>query len=201
MRPSTSARASCDDARMAPEVDPAQGSIVLASFESRPAAEHMVSSLGRGFRKKARKGQVSAFVIRANKDGSLKLKQARALTAGGVEAALIHVSLAWIVGFIGLFSMLKGGKRVGHAAHVHQAHVGSDEQAAHAILARAGADGALALVLCNDADTQRTVAARAAERGTEHWEGSRAEFLADLDPGSKDDWVRTALGEPSRPTG
>ena len=53
---------------MAPEVDPAQESIVLASFENRHAAEHMLASLGRGFRKKARKGQVSAFVVSANKE-------------------------------------------------------------------------------------------------------------------------------------
>ena len=70
---------------MAPEVEPAQESIVLASFESRHAAEHMVASLGRGFRKKARKGQVKAFVVSANKDGSLKLTQARVITAGASE--------------------------------------------------------------------------------------------------------------------
>jgi len=58
---------------MAPEVDPAQGSVVLASFQSRHAAEHMLSSLGRAFRKEARKGQVTAFVVSANKDGSLNL--------------------------------------------------------------------------------------------------------------------------------
>jgi hypothetical protein len=42
------------------------------------------------------------------------------------------------------------------------------------------------------------VAERAADLGTESWEGSRTEFLAELDPGTKHDWVRTALGEPSR---
>ena len=184
---------------MASEVAAAQESIVLASFESRHAAEHMVASLGRGFRKKARKGQASAFVVRANKDGSLNLTQARVITARGVGAALIHISLSWIVGFIGLLSMLKGGKRFGHAVHVHKAHVGSDEQAAHAMLARAGAHGALVLVSCKDAGTRSTAAARAADLGSESWEGSRTEFLADLDPGSKHDWVRSALGEPSRP--
>ena len=76
---------------MVPEVDPAQESIVLASFESRHAAEHMVASRGSGFRKKARKGHVSAFVVRANKHGSLKLTQSRVLTARGIEAALIHL--------------------------------------------------------------------------------------------------------------
>ena len=183
---------------MAPEVDPAQESIVLATFENHHAAEQMVASLGRGFRKKARKGQVSALVIRANKDGSLKLTQSRVLTARGVEAALIHLPLSWAVGFMGLTSTLKGGKGFAHAVHLHKGHVGSDEQAAHAILARAGEHGALLLVSCKDADTRSTVAARAADRGTESWKGSRTEFLADLDPGSKDDWVRTALGEPSR---
>ena len=49
--------------------------------------------------------------------------------------------------------------------------------------------------------TSHTVAERAAERGSESWEGSRTKFLAALDPGSSDDWVRTALGEPSEPTG
>ena len=100
---------------------------------------------------------------------------------------------------MGLTSMLKGGKRFGHAAHVRKAHVGSDEQAGHAMLARAGAHGALALICCKDADTRRTVAAGAAELGSESWEGSRTEFLAGLDPGSKHDWVRAALGEPSKP--
>ena len=144
-------------------------------------------------------GQVKAFVVRGNKDGSLKLTQARIITARGVGAALIHASLSWTIGFLGLTSMLKGGKRFGHAAHVHNAHVGSDEQAAHAMLARAGAHGALALICCEDADTRRTVAARTSELGSESWQGSRTEFLAELDPGSTHDWVRTALGEPSKP--
>jgi len=183
---------------MAPEVDPAEESVVLASFESGHSAEHMLASLGRGFRKKARKGQVTAFVVTANKDGSLTLTEARVLTAGRVGAALIRVSLAWTVGFMGLRSMLKGGEGFGHAVHVREAHVGSDEQAAHAMLARAGAHGALALVCCTDTDTRRKVATLAADRGSESWEGSRREFLAGLDPGSTDDWVRSALGEQSK---
>jgi hypothetical protein len=166
---------------VAPEVDPAQESIVLASFESRYAAEYMLASLGRGFRQKARKGQVNV------------------LTAGGVGAALIRVSLAWTVGFMGLLSALRGGESFGHAVRVHEAQVGSDDQAAHAILARAGAHGAAALVCCKDAETRRTVAAVAADRGSESWVGSRTEFLARLDPGGKHDWVRAALGEPSKP--
>ena len=102
---------------------------------------------------------------------------------------------------MGLTSTLNGGKRFAHAVHVHKGHVGSDEQAAHAMLARAGAHGALVLVCCNDTDTRRTVAAQAADLGSESWEGSRTEFLAALDPAPKHDWVRTALGEPSSPKG
>jgi len=186
---------------MAAEVDPAQESVVLASFQNLTAAEHMLASLGRGFRKEGRKGQVTAFLVSANKDGSLKLTQSRVLTAGGVGASLIRIPFAWTLGFMGLFSSLKGAMGFGHAVHVHEGRVGSDEQAAHAILARAGAPAALALVCCKDPETSHTVAERAAERGSESWEGSRTKFLAALDPGSSDDWVRTALGEPSEPTG
>ena len=52
---------------------------------------------------------MAAFVVRGNKDGSLKLTQARVLTVRGVGAALIHISLSWTVGFMGLVSTLKGG--------------------------------------------------------------------------------------------
>jgi hypothetical protein len=75
--------------------------------------------------------------------------------------------------------------------------VGSAAQAAHAILAKAGPDAAIALVCCNDRETRHTVAARAADQASDSWDGSRTEFLAALDPGSKHDWVRAALGEPS----
>ena len=44
------------------------------------------------------------------------------------------------------------------------------------------------------------VAARATERGRHSWHGPLAQFLAGLDPGPKDDWVRAALDEPSSAT-
>jgi hypothetical protein len=182
---------------VAPEVDAAQESVVLASFANRHAAEHMLASLGREFRKKARKREVAAFVVSGNTDGSLKLTQSRVVTAGNVGSALIRVSVALTVGLMGLFSTLKGAKSGGHAVHVREAHVGSDEQAAHAILAKAGPDAAVALVCCNDRETRHTVVARAADWASDSWDGSRTEFLADLDQGSKHDWVRPALGEPS----
>lgn len=182
---------------MTSEVGAAQDSVVLASFANRRAAERTLASLRRDFRKKARKGEVAAFVVSGNTDGSLKLTQSRVVTAGNVGSALIHVSVSLTVGLMGLGSMLKGAKRGGHAVHVHEAHVGSDEHAAHAILAKAGPDAAVALICCKDRETRHTIAARVAERASYSWDGSRTEFLADLDPGSKDDWVRTALGEPS----
>ena len=186
---------------MAAEVDPTAGSgqesVVLASFANRHAAEHMLSSLGREFRKKARKGHVDAFVTSGNIDGSLKLTRSRVLTAASGASFLIRVSLSWTVGLMGLVSTLKGAESGAHAVHKREAHVGSDEQAAHAILAKAGPNGAVALVCCTDRETRHAVAARAADRASYHWDGSRTEFLADLDPGPKHDWVRAALGEPS----
>jgi hypothetical protein len=171
--------------------------VVLASFENRHAAEHMLLSLGRGFRKKARESGASAFVVSGNKDGSLKLTESRVLEAGDLTATLLHLSVAWMVGFWGTLSTLKGVKAGAHAAHKHESHVGSDEQRAHEIIAEAGPTGAIALVRCKDAELGQVIAARAGDRGRYSWHGLRAQFLADLDPGSKDDWVRTALDEPS----
>src|SRR5271165_541117 len=199
------APASWDAAHMASEGGAAEGagqeSVVLASFENRHAAEHMLLSLGRGFRKKARKGGATAFVVSANKDGSLKLTESRALEAGDLTATLLRLSVSWMVGFWGTLSTLKGVKAGAHAAHERESHVGSDEQRAHEIIAEAGPNAAIALVRCRDAGMGRAVAARAADRGRYSWHGSLAKFLAALDPGSKHDWVRTALDEPSSATG
>jgi hypothetical protein len=185
---------------MASEGDAAEGagqeSVVLASFENRRAAEHMLMSLGRGFLKKARKGGATAFVVSGNKDGSLKLTQSRALEAGGLTYTLLHLSVSWMVGFLGIRSTLKGVKAGAHAAHKRESHVGSDEQRAHEIIAEAGPNAAITLVRCKDAELGQAVAARAADRGRYSWRGSLDQFLAGLDPGSKDDWVRTALDEP-----
>jgi hypothetical protein len=95
----------------------------------------------------------------------------------------------------------KVAKSGGHAVHVREAHVGSDEQAAHAILAEAGPNAAVALVCCKDPETRHIVAAQAVDRASYSWDGSRTKFLAGLDPGRKHDWVRAALGEPSSATG
>jgi hypothetical protein len=174
-----------------------QESVVIASFDNYHRAEHMLASLGRGFRKKARKGGTTAVVVRGNTDGSLKLTQSRVLTASDFMYTLIHLSLSWIVGFMGLFSALKGAKSQAHAAHVHEGHVGSDEHQAHKMLAGVGPHAAIALVRCEDQEARQMVAKAAADSARDSWDGSLAEFLAALDPGSAEDWVRTAVGEPS----
>lgn len=173
-----------------------QESVVLASFEGYRQAEHMLASLGRGFRRKARKGGAVAVVVRGNPDGSLKLTESRVLEAGDLVAVLMRVSLSWLVGFMGLFSMLKGTEGRVHAAHVRQGHVGSGERA-HKILAKVGPHATLVLVRCKNQETRQLVAAAAADSARESWDGSLAEFLAALDPGSAHDWVRAAVGERS----
>jgi len=178
-----------------------QESVVLASFENRRAAEHMLLSLGRGFRKKARKGGATAFVLSANEDGSLKLTESRVLEAGDFTATLVRISVSWMVGFWGTLSTLKGIKAGAHAAHKRESHVGAEERRGHEILAEAGPNGAIALVRCKERAMAQEVAARASELGRYSWNGSLPEFLADLDPGSEHDWVRTALDQPSRATG
>jgi uncharacterized membrane protein len=180
----------------------AQPSVVVASFENRHAAEHLLALLGREFGKQGRKGHVTAFVVRGNKDGSLNLTQSRVLTAEGLEGALLGFFAAVMLGLIGIVGMFKGAKTGRHAVHVHAGHVGSDEQAAHGILAQAGPNAAIALVCCDDLEMRHTIAARARDRGAiSTWDGSRSEFLANLDPGNTHDWVRAALGEPSSTTG
>ena len=173
----------------------AQASVVLASFQSRREAEHMLASLGRGFRKQARTGTVDAFVVSRNRDGSLKLTESRVLSAGDLLSTLIHVFLSISVGFMGLFSSAKGAKQVGHAAHERHGHVSSDDRV-DAFLAVGGTSGAIAMVCCEDLKTRQLVAKHASEHANATWDGPRSEFLAALDPGSRHDWVRSTLGEP-----
>lgn len=182
---------------MASDVDGAQDCVILASFENRHAAEHMLASLRRGLRTNARKGHATALVISANKDDSLMLTQSRVLTASGFVYTLLRISLSVAIGFMGLFSTLKGAKGGAHEIHARGSHVGSDEQTVHAILAKAGPNAALVLVCCDDEEMRQAVVARATDRASESWDGSRAQFLAGLDPGSRHDWLRAAVGEPS----
>jgi len=174
-----------------------QDSVVLASFDSYGRAEQMLASLGRDFRKHAHKAGTTAVVVTGNADGSLKLTQSRVLTASGIANAMIRASLASMVGFTGLYSTTKGVQGGVHAAKVRKGHVGADEHQAHRILAQAGPRAAIVLVRCTDQQTRQAVAAAAAGRASDSWDGSLTEFLAQLDPGSSHDWVRTAVGKPS----
>ena len=143
-----------------------QESVVLASFDSYRHAEHMLASLGHGFRTKARKGGATAVVVRGNPDGSLKVTESRVLSASDLVSTVLRVSLSWTIGFMGLFSTLKGAKEQARAAHVRKGHAGSDEHRAHEILAGAGPHAALAIVRCEDQETRQTVAAAAADSAT-----------------------------------
>ncbi len=189
-----------DDGWMASEEDRVARSgqewVVIASFQNRHAAEHMVASLGHEFRRKARAGHVDAFVLSGNADGSLKLTESRLLQASWFAAAVIGILLSWLIGLIGLLSMLRGAKGTAHAARKRRSHVGSDEQRAHEILAQAGPDAAILLVRCREREIAQMVARAAAHRASFSWEGSMPDFLAALDPGGKDDWVRAALDKP-----
>jgi hypothetical protein len=181
--------------RMASDVDGAQDWVILASFANRRAAEHMLASLRRPLRTEARKGHATALVISANKDGSLEITQSRVLTAGGFLYTLLRIALSVAIGFMGLFSMLKGAKGGVSEVHARESHLESDEQAVHSILARVGPNAALAMVCCEHEEMRQAVVARATDRASESWDGSRAQFLAGLDPGSQHDWLRAAVGE------
>ncbi len=196
------ARLAAEDSAMTSETGSdarsGQESVVLASFDSYRHAEHMLASLGHGFRAKARTGGATAVVVRGNPDGSLKVTESRVLSASDFVAVLMRVSLSWLVGFLGLFSMLKGTRSGARAVAARKGHAGSDEHRAHEILAAAGPHAALALVRCNDQETRKAVAAVAAGSATESWDGSLTEFLAALDPGPAHDWVRAEVAGHSR---
>ena len=95
---------------------PESASVIMADFENTHAAERTVASLGHGFRHKARKRDVNAFVVSRNRDGSFKLVQSRVLTAGGLGAAAIGFTTAVIAGLLGLGAAFRGAKTVTHSA-------------------------------------------------------------------------------------
>ncbi len=176
-------------------------SVILASFDNRRVAEHVLGSLGRDLRKQARKGRASALIVSGNSDGSLKLTQSRVVTGSAFLSTVIHVSASVMMGFAGMRSSLKGARAGVHAAKVRSGHVGPEERRGHQILAEAGPDAALVLVRSSDPDMARTVFTEVEARARYSWHGSLDEFLADLDPGAEHDWVRAALGEPTPTAG
>jgi hypothetical protein len=183
---------------MAPEeVDGQQAWIILASFENRRAAERMVASLGRGFRKTHRKGNAAALVMSGNKDGSLSVTQSRVVSASGVIYTGMRISLSVAVGFMGIVSSLQGAKGAVHEVGKRGSHVGTAQRRAQEILAEVGPDAAVVLICCDDQATREPAVAAATDRASRSWDGSRETFLAGLEPGGEHDWVRAALDEPS----
>jgi hypothetical protein len=179
-----------------PKLGSASETVVVATFANRHAAEHMLASLGRDFRKKARKGRAAAFLITVDADGSFSLVQSRVLTAGGVVAAGIGVGVASMAGLLGITSALRGGKTVVGAARKRQSHVGAETQRLRDILAEAGPRASVALVRCADPGESAAVVALAAERARDSWHGSRAEFVTGLDQAAGNyDWLLPALDE------
>ena len=85
-----------------------QESILLATFKDRFAAERMLASLGRTFRREALAGKANVFVISANADGSLKLTESRAVQASGLVSTGIRVTGALLAGFHGPFLDAEG---------------------------------------------------------------------------------------------
>ena len=72
-----------------------------------------MASLGRGFRQKHRKGHAEALVVTANKDGSLKITQSRALSASGFLYTVMRIGLAVLIGFFGMFFGAARRQRLG----------------------------------------------------------------------------------------
>jgi hypothetical protein len=182
---------------MASEADGEQDWVLLASFENRRAAERMVASLGRGFRKMHRKGHATALVISGNEDGSLSLTQSRIVSASGVVYTGMRISLSVAVGFMGIVSSLQGAKGAAHQVRQRGSRAGTAQRRAQEILAQVGPDAAVVLICCDDQGTRQASVAAATDRASRSWDGSRETFLAGLEPGSEHDWVRAALDEPS----
>jgi uncharacterized membrane protein len=171
-------------------------SIVIATFQNSYAAERMVASLGHDFRRQARKGNGAAFVVTRHHDGSFKLVQSRVLTASGLASAAIGFTAAILAGLMGSMSAIRGAKSVTHGAHQRQSHVRQEDQRLTEILDQVGRHSAAVLIHCMDEPAGQTAAAKAADRGTQSWHISRAEFLAALDRlGDNYDWIRPAVAE------
>lgn len=182
------------DTQAAP--DPA--SVIIATFENNHSAERTVASLGHAFGHQARKGDVAAYVVTRHSDGSFKLVQSRVLTAGGIGAAVAGFLIATKAGLLGLGAAFRGAKTVTKSAQQRQTHVPQTDQRLTEVLDEIGPRSAVLLVVCTDEQTEQLVAATAAERGSQSWHMSRAEFLAALDRmGDNYDWIRPVVAQPA----
>jgi hypothetical protein len=175
---------------------------VLAVFANRHAAEHMLASLGREFRRKAKSNEVAALVITGNADGSFSLGQSRVLTASGLASAGVGVAVASLAGLMGMMSALRGGRTVVHAARTHEKHVGADAQRLRDMLTQAGPRASVLVVRCADPGAVPAILGLAAERARDSWHGTRAEFVMGLDQAAGNfDWLLGAFDQPSQASG
>ncbi|WP_431683422.1 hypothetical protein [Kitasatospora sp. KL5] len=173
--------------------------IVLATVPSSGVAERAVVHLGRAFRLDARHGRAGAFVVTRDRDsGAFRLVQSRFVTASGVVAAAMGMSVSIMVGFHGLGSALKGARAGAGAVRAHEARVGAGAERVRELLDQAGGRGAGLVIRCPDDATAQKLEADAARRAIDHWRGTRSEFLAALERlGSEYDWLRPAVGGPA----
>ena len=179
-----------------PKLGSASETVVVATFANRHAAEKFLGSLGRDFRKKARKGGVAAFLITGNADGSFSVVQSRVLTASGVAAAGIGVAVASMAGLLGIMSALRGGKTAVHAARDRETHIGAETQRLRDILAEAGPRASVAVIRCADPDDAAAALTLTAEQARDSWHGSRAEVVTGLGQAADNyDWLLRALQE------
>ena len=175
-------------------------SVVLVRFKSRRAAERMVASLGRDFRKNAHKGKAAAFIVAHNKDGSFKLVQSRVLTSRGLAISVTKFTAGVLtgLGILMTVSALGGAKTATHAARQHQSHVGEEDKRLAQLLDHLGPKAACVVFHCTDDAAGQVVATQAGKRVGDNLQYSHTEFLAVLDRlGSDYDWVRPVVAEPT----
>ena len=179
---------------------PGSASIVLVRFKSRRAAERMVASLCRDFRKNAHKGKAAAFIVTHNQDGSFKLVQSRVLTSRGlaVSATKLTAGILTGLGLLQAISVFGGTKTATHAGRLHQSHVGQEDKRLAELLDQLGPKAACVLFHCMDDAAGQVVAAEARKHVGDNSQFSHVEFLAVLDRlGSEYNWVRPVIAEPT----
>jgi len=175
-------------------------SVVLVRFKSRRAAERMVASLGRDFRKNAHKGKAAAFIVAHNQDGSFKLVQSRVLTSRGLAISVTKFTAGVLtgLGILMTVSALGGAKTATHAARQHQSHVGEEDKRLVELLDHLGPKAACVVFHCTDDAAGQVVATQAGKRVGDNLQYSHTEFLVMLDRlGSDYDWVRPVVAEPT----
>jgi hypothetical protein len=118
-----------------------------------------------------------------------------------VVAAGAGVAVATMAGLLGIMSALRGGKTVVHAARERGTHVEPEAQRLREVRAQAGPHASVMVVRCADPDEAAAIVSLAAERASDSWHGSRAEFFAGLEQAAGDfEWLLAAFDQPSTAT-